>query len=114
MKTDFYTVLVDKALIDIQNENLRLLQSQLTDQQNRFAAGTVPRFDVLQASVAVSNQRPQVITANNNFSLAFIGLARTPGDRVRPAAGTHLAAPSRRQPGLPSAEFLGGRRGGRR
>ena len=84
VKTDFYTVLVDKALIEIQNENLRLLQSQLTDQQNRFAAGTVPRFDVLQASVAVSNQRPQVITANNNFSLAFIGLARTLGIEYGP------------------------------
>ena len=84
VKTEFYTVLVDKALIDIQNENLRLLQSQLTDQQNRFAAGTVPRFDVLQASVAVSNQRPQVITANNNFSLAYIGLARTLGIEYGP------------------------------
>ena len=84
IKTDFYTVLVDKALIDIQNENLRLLQSQLTDQQNRFAAGTVPRFDVLQASVAVSNQRPNVITANNTYSLAFIGLARTLGIEYGP------------------------------
>ncbi len=84
VKQQFYTVLVDKALIDIQNENLRLLQSQLTDQQNRFAAGTVPRFDVLQASVAVSNQRPQVITANNTFSLAYIGLARTLGIEYGP------------------------------
>ncbi len=84
VKTQFYTVLVDKALIDIQNENLRLLQSQLTDQQNRFAAGTVPRFDVLQASVAVSNQRPNVITAGNNFSLAYIGIARTLGIEYGP------------------------------
>ena len=85
VKTDFYTVLVDRALIDIANENLRLLQSQLTDQQNRFAAGTVPRFDVLQASVAVSNQRPNVITAENNYKLAYIGLARTLGIEYGPA-----------------------------
>ncbi len=84
VKQQFYTVLVDKALIEIQNENLRLLQSQLTDQQNRFAAGTVPRFDVLQASVAVSNQRPQVITAGNTYNLAFIGLARTLGIEYGP------------------------------
>ena len=63
---------------------MRLLQSQLTDQQNRFAAGTVPRFDVLQASVAVSNQRPLVITANNTFNLAYIGLARTLGIEYGP------------------------------
>ena len=84
VKSQFYTVLVNQALIDINNENLRLLQSQLTDQQNRFAAGTVPRFDVLQASVAVSNQRPQVITATNNYALAFIGLARTLGIEYGP------------------------------
>ena len=77
-------MLVDKALIDIQNENLRLLQSHLADQQNRFAAGTVPRFDVLQASVAVANQRPLVITAVNNFNLSYIGLARTLGIEYGP------------------------------
>ncbi len=44
VKTDFYSVLFDQANIANQEENLRLLQSQLTDQQNRFAAGTVPRF----------------------------------------------------------------------
>ena len=79
VKTDFYTVLVDQALIEINNENLRLLQSQLTDQQNRFAAGTVPRFDVLQAIGAVANQRPQVIQATNNLSLSYISLMRTLG-----------------------------------
>ncbi len=79
VKTDFYTVLLDQALIKINDENLRLLESQLQDQQNRFAAGTVPRFDVLQASVAVANQRPAVIAANNNYSLAYIGLARDLG-----------------------------------
>ena len=84
VKTEFYTVLVDKALIDIQNESLRLLQAQLNDEQNRFAAGTVPRFDVLQASVAVANQRPLVIQANNNYALSFIGLARTLGIEYGP------------------------------
>ena len=85
VKTDFYSVLFDKANIDNQNENLRLLQSQLTDQQNRFAAGTVPRFDVLQASVAVGVQRPNVITAENTFKLGYIGLARTLGVEYGPA-----------------------------
>ena len=85
VKTDFYSVLFDQANIANQEENLRLLQSQLTDQQNRFAAGTVPRFDVLQASVAVGVQRPNVITAQNNFRLGYIGLARTLGIEYGPA-----------------------------
>ncbi len=84
VKTDFYTVLYDQANIANQQENLRLLQSQLTDQQNRFAAGTVPRFDVLQASVAVANQRPNVINAQNTYNLGFIGLARVLGIEYGP------------------------------
>ena len=85
VKTDFYTVLYDQANIGNQEENLRLLQSQLNDQQNRFQAGTVPRFDVLQASVAVANQRPNVINAQNTFSLGYIGLARVLGIEYGPA-----------------------------
>jgi outer membrane protein len=85
VKTDFYTVLLNQALITINEQNLHLLESQLQDQQNRFQAGTVPRFDVLQASVAVANQRPAVIAANNNFSLAYIGLARAIGIEYGPA-----------------------------
>ncbi len=84
VKTDFYTVLYDQANIANQQENLRLLQSQLNDQQNRFQAGTVPRFDVLQASVAVANQRPNVINAQNTFNLGYIGLARVLGIEYGP------------------------------
>ncbi len=79
VKTAFYGVLFDEANIVNQEKNLRLLQSQLTDQQNRFAAGTIPRFDVLQASVAVANQRPQVITATNTLNVAYISLLRSLG-----------------------------------
>ncbi len=84
VKTDFYTVLYDQANIANQQENLRLLESQKTDQENRFQAGTVPRFDVLQASVAVANQRPNVINAQNTFNLGFIGLARVLGIEYGP------------------------------
>lgn len=84
VKTQFYAVLLDRALITIQEQSIRLLESQLRDQQNRFSAGTVPRFDVLQAEVALSNQRPQLITARNNYRLAYIGLARSLGVEYGP------------------------------
>lgn len=84
VKNQFYGVLLDQALITIQEESIRLLESQLRDQQNRFSAGTVPRFDVLQAEVALSNQKPQLITARNNFRLAYIGLARSLGVEYGP------------------------------
>ena len=61
VRQQFYTVLLDRALITVQEEALKLLGDQLKDQQNRFEAGTVPRFNVLQAEVALENQRPVVI-----------------------------------------------------
>jgi outer membrane protein TolC len=79
VKTQFYQVVVDRALIGVQEEQVQLLESQLKDQQNRFEAGTVPRFNVLQAQVALSNQIPNLITARNNYRIAKLTLAKTLG-----------------------------------
>ncbi|HLW34345.1 MAG TPA: TolC family protein, partial [Chthoniobacterales bacterium] len=49
VKTQFYQVIVNRELIVVQEQSVNLLESQLKDQQNRFEAGTVPRFNVLQA-----------------------------------------------------------------
>lgn len=87
VRTGFYQVLLNEALIKIQEENVVLLENQLRDQQNRFAAGTVPRFNVLQAEVQLANQRPQLITARNNFSLSKLNLARLIGVDSPPENG---------------------------
>jgi outer membrane protein TolC len=79
VRQQFYTVLLDRALIKVQEEALRLLGDQLKDQQNRFEAGTVPRFNVLQAEVALENQRPILIAARNAFTVSVITLSRTLG-----------------------------------
>ncbi|MEO5718095.1 MAG: TolC family protein, partial [Chthoniobacterales bacterium] len=70
VRQQFYQVILNKELIGVQEESVRLLESQLKDQQNRFEAGTVPRFNVLQAEVALVNQQPALITARNNFRIA--------------------------------------------
>ncbi len=88
-REQFYTVLLDRALIIVQQESVELLQSQLKDQQSRFEAGTVPRFNVLQAQVALSNAEPALIAARNNYLIAQLTLARTLGlgaSKVRPGA----------------------------
>src|SRR5207244_1047875 len=77
--TQFYQVVVNRELIKVQEQSVHLLESQLKDQQNRFEAGTVPRFNVLQAEVALYNQLPQLITAQNNYRIAKITLAKTLG-----------------------------------
>jgi outer membrane protein TolC len=87
VKQQFYQILLNRALVGVQQESVKLLQSQLTDQQNRFEAGTVPRFNVLQAQVALSNQYPILITAQNNYRISQLQLAKTLGLDFDPARG---------------------------
>jgi outer membrane protein len=87
VREQFYLVLLDRALIVVQEESVQVLQSQLQDQTNRFEAGTVPRFNVLQAQVALSNQIPQLITAQNNYRISQLQLAKTLGLDFNPRRG---------------------------
>ncbi len=87
VRQQFYLVLLNKALIEVQDESIRLLNSQLRDQQNRFEAGTVPRFNVLRAEVELSNQRPELIRARNNYRITQLQLAKTLGLDFDPARG---------------------------
>ena len=86
-RQQFYQVILNKALIAVQEESVQLLESQLKDQQNRFEAGTVPRFNVLQAEVALVNQQPALITARNNYRIAQLQLAKTIGLDFDPRRG---------------------------
>src|SRR6266550_677020 len=87
VKTQFYQIVVNKALIGVQEQSVHLLESQLKDQQNRFEAGTVPRFNVLQAEVALYNQIPNLITAQNNYRISKLALAKTIGLYFEPRRG---------------------------
>src|SRR6059036_257053 len=87
VKTQFYQIVVNRELIKVQEQSVHLLESQLKDQQNRFEAGTVPRFNVLQAEVALYNQLPQLITAQNNYRISKITLAKTLGLDFQPGRG---------------------------
>ena len=79
VKTQFYQIIVNRDLVKVNEENVRLLEAQLKDQQNRFEAGTVPRFNVLQADVQLHNQIPQLIAAQNNLRISKLQLAKTLG-----------------------------------
>jgi outer membrane protein TolC len=84
VRTQFYQILLDKALVQVQEESVNLLQSQLEDQKSRYEAGTVPQFNVLQAEGTLENQIPQLIAARNNYRISELTLARTlgiPADR---------------------------------
>jgi outer membrane protein len=87
VKTQFYQIIVSRELVKVNEENVRLLEAQLKDQQNRFEAGTVPRFNVLQADVQLHNQIPQLITAQNNLRISKLQLAKTLGIYFQPRRG---------------------------
>ena len=79
VKTQFYQIIVNRELVSVNEQNVHLLEAQLKDQQNRFEAGTVPRFNVLQAEVQLGNQIPQLITAQNNLRISKLQLSKTLG-----------------------------------
>ena len=103
MRSSFTQVILNRALIGVQEESVRLLESQLKDQQNRFEAGTVPRFNVLQAEVALVNQQPALITARNNFRIAQLQLAKTIGLDFDPRRGDKAPLRMRRRAELRAA-----------
>jgi len=87
VKTQFYQIVVNRELVKVNQQSVELLDAQLKDQQNRFEAGTVPRFNVLQAEVAYYNQLPLLITAQNNLRIAKLQLAKTLGIYFQPMRG---------------------------
>ncbi|HEY5811430.1 MAG TPA: TolC family protein [Terrimicrobiaceae bacterium] len=66
----FYQIVLNRALIVAQEQNVALLQQQVKDQQNRYDAGTVPRFNVLQAEVQLANALPPLIQAQNAYRVS--------------------------------------------
>jgi len=79
VKTNFFLIILNRALIVAQEQSVALLESQLQDQINRFEAGTVPRFNVLQAEVALANAIPPLIQARNNLRISQFELVRLMG-----------------------------------
>ncbi len=79
VKTSFFQVVLNRALIVAQEQSVTLLQQQLKDQQNRYEAGTVPRFNVLQAEVALANAKPPLIQAQNAYRISLYTLVKLLG-----------------------------------
>jgi len=90
VRINYYDILLAGQQIVVREASVNLLQRELDDQQRRFDAGTVPRFNVLRAEVAVANARPQLIRARNaervtkNRLVDLLGynLPRTVGEDV--------------------------------
>ena len=66
----YYDVLLAAQQITVNQASVVLLQQELDDQQRRYAAGTVPKLNVLRAEVALANQRPALIQAQNSYRIS--------------------------------------------
>ncbi|MBI2516976.1 MAG: TolC family protein [Opitutae bacterium] len=89
VRTKFYTILVNREKIKVQEQSTELLKRQLQDVKNRYEAGTVSNFEVLRAEVALANAQPALITARNDYRLAIEELRRALGFVT--AADTNVA-----------------------
>jgi len=79
VQTAYYDVLLAAQQITVREASVNLLEKELEDQQNRLNAGTVPKFNVLRAEVAVANERPNLISARNSYRIAKNNLANLLG-----------------------------------
>lgn len=75
----FYQVVLNRALVIANEQQVALYKTQVTDQQSRYDAGTVPRFNVLQAQVQMANAMPPLIAAENNLRVSLVRLVQLIG-----------------------------------
>ena len=84
VRVAYYDVLLAAEQIIVEDASVKLLARTLDDQQRRYDAGTVPRFNVLQAEVALANERPRLIQARNAYRIAKNNLVNVLGYHVPP------------------------------
>lgn len=75
----YYDVLLNKELISVYEESVKLLEAELQRARDRRASGAVSDFEVLRAEVSLANAKPGLIRSRNNY--------RVSQDRLRQALG---------------------------
>jgi outer membrane protein len=79
VRAKFYAVLLAKKKITVAEQSLNLLEEQLKTVRDRYEAGTLSKFDLLRAQVAVANGRPPLIRARNDFRISIEELRQVLG-----------------------------------
>lgn len=73
------TALLARESVNVRAESVRLLEQQLANVRSRYEAGSVSRFELLRAEVALANGRPPLIRAQNAYTASVIQLLSTIG-----------------------------------
>jgi len=85
VRSKFYSVLLAKKQIEVAEQSLNLLEEQARTVSDRYNAGTLSKFDLLRAQVAVANGRPPLIQARNAYRIAIEELRQSLGFTTRTA-----------------------------
>jgi outer membrane protein TolC len=72
----YFKVLLDRELLKVREEAVKLLQDELTKSQRKFSVGTISNFDVIRAEVALANAKTPLIQAQNSLALSLEDLKR--------------------------------------
>jgi outer membrane protein TolC len=75
----FYSTLLARELIDVQEEALAQAEANLDVVTKKYNVGSASGFDKMRAEVEVANLRPAVISARNNYQSALTLLRTTVG-----------------------------------
>ena len=75
----YYDVLLAAQQVVVREASVKLLEKEREEQQYRLDAGTVPKFNLLRAEVAVANERPALIQARNRYRISKNNLANLLG-----------------------------------
>lgn len=65
----YYDILEAKQNVDIEQESVNNYESHLTDVRNLYAAGSIPKSDVLRSEVALSDAKQSLISAQNKYDI---------------------------------------------
>ena len=67
----YFSLILAEEMIALRKSSIELLRSNLKDVQNMYSAGTIARFDLLQAQVQLNSQMPLLLEAENNYRTAL-------------------------------------------
>ncbi len=72
----FYGTLAAEQSIGVRQQAVDLLGSQLKDQRDRFAAGSVGQINVNRAEVSLANEQPALLQARSSVRTAYAALSQ--------------------------------------
>ncbi len=76
VRSAFYQTLYSAALIKVRQQAVDLLGSQVKDERDRFAAGSVGQLNVNRAQVSLVNEEPALEEARYDLKAAYVQLSQ--------------------------------------